>query len=420
MRFQAFRRSFSFWKQYSTDVRENAFFFVLRVFLSHRLHKFLLKKGGTSMGTKPLIIRGGTLVTGFGTKEADIWIEQGQIRRVAKDRLKKRTDHGKTEVFDATGYYVLPGFISLPRMGAGRFLPLEEYRRQLASLIRRGTTCFIDTIRVESWMDEAQVVYQLARHYNSPIDYSVRLQLTADAFTADTLRRLRSRGFFLYEVTLRSVREAAEINWDSLYPSISQSRLAVHLHIPEEAALSVRERSELIRLWTVACLYGKVRTCIKGAEPLQDEFQDVFYRIAQLSNVQEMRELDRLLQDWYSFLPAICPADDWSFPTGKGARSPAELLSLLVRMSSTNIAKAFGCYPQKGCLAAGADADLILIEKDKWLTNFSTGTILKFDEHCFPTYVMSKGKWLYQLGKYTDAVGTGNYLQKLSLYKFSI
>ncbi|MFM1652700.1 amidohydrolase family protein [Brevibacillus sp. B_LB10_24] len=372
------------------------------------------------MGTSPLIIRGGTLVTGFGTKEADIWIEQGQIRRIAKDRLKKRIDSVQTNVFDAAGFYVLPGFISLPRMGADRFLPPQEYQRQLASLVRRGSTCFIDTIHVESWMDEAQVVYQLARHYNSPVDHSVRLQLTADAFTADRLRRLRSQGFFLYEVTLRSLREAAGINWDSLYPVISQSGIAVHLHIPEEAALSVRERSDLIRLWTVACLYGKVRTCIRGVEPLEDEFQDVFYRIAQLTNEQEMRELDRLFQDWYGYFPAICPAEDLSIYIGKGSRTPEELLSLLVRMSSTNIAKAFGCYPQKGCLAAGADADLILIEKDKWLTNFSTTTILKFDEYCFPTYVMSKGKWLYQQGEYTDVVGAGDYLQKLSFYKFAI
>ena len=40
-------------------------------------------------------------------------------------------------------------------------------------------------------------------------------------------------------------------------------------------------------------------------------------------------------------------------------------LNKLVEVSSTNPAKVFGCYPQKGCLTVGSDADFIVVDPEK-------------------------------------------------------
>ena len=48
-----------------------------------------------------------------------------------------------------------------------------------------------------------------------------------------------------------------------------------------------------------------------------------------------------------------------------GVKNGGISLNKLVEVGSTNPAKVFGCYPQKGCLAVGSDADLIVVDPEK-------------------------------------------------------
>lgn len=48
-----------------------------------------------------------------------------------------------------------------------------------------------------------------------------------------------------------------------------------------------------------------------------------------------------------------------------GVRAGRISIEDLVRICSTNTAKAFGLYPRKGVLAPGADADIVLVDPDK-------------------------------------------------------
>ena len=46
-------------------------------------------------------------------------------------------------------------------------------------------------------------------------------------------------------------------------------------------------------------------------------------------------------------------------------------LNKLVEVSSTNPAKVFGCYPEKGTLEVGSDADIIVVDPERNIRHIS-------------------------------------------------
>ena len=376
------------------------------------------------MAGRTVIIRGGTLVTAYGLEEADVWIEDGIIRQIGKETLPiRRTGSGRlTNIFDASGYYVLPGLISLAQLEPYELRHPAAYQRNIRRLIQRGVTSVLHTQRLESWMGPNQVRYRLTPHYNSSLDYGIRIGLDASLFTGTHVRMLRELGFRLFEVTLHRLPDLLQIDWDPLYQLAADGKLAFHLHIPQTAPLTRAERSDVTQLWTSDCLYGRIRTCIaaKGVPPEPRQSAELFYRVVQLEHSQLPAILGQLVRSWYSFLPVFCPIDQWRGRLQPSVPDPERLLQLLVRLASTNVAKAIGWYPRKGCLLPGADADLWLLKKAEWLTNFALSTMLNMSEVCLPDYVMSKGRWIYRQGTYFDLVGSGCYLSDMRPYNYVI
>ncbi|WP_176560158.1 amidohydrolase family protein [Brevibacillus dissolubilis] len=370
------------------------------------------------MSEPSLLIRNATIVTAYGLKEADIWIEHGKIKRVAKDTFSVRVEGEAPLVIDAAEYYLLPGFIQFLSRQTKHHQPKAAYVEEIRRQIAQGVTTVVDSIRLESWMDELQLHYQLTPHYNSPIDYAVRVNLEVHTFTPKRIRKLRDQGFRLLELTVQSLDEVKKIDWDNLYPLFHDARLAVHLHTPKESV--TREQRRLINEWWLQhCFFGKIRTCMEEIEPAHTD-KDDFYRIAMIGGEQIERVLHTIQQNWFGYLPVICPIDRFAERLRKKAYRPDKLLSLLVRVASTNMAKAIGCYPQKGSLLPGADADILFISKQNWLTNYELSSILNFSEICKIAHVMSKGKWVFHEGEHIPVIGTGNILKNLQPYNYAI
>lgn len=94
-------------------------------------------------------------------------------------------------------------------------------------------------------------------------------------------------------------------------------------------------------------------------------------------------------------------------------------LNRFVALVSTNPAKLFGLYPQKGTIAVGSDADLIVVDPDKervidpetlhlrlgW--NPYTGMTLRG----FPDLVLSRGEVIIEDGRCLAKPGRGTYLR---------
>ncbi|OAJ73490.1 hypothetical protein AYJ08_13720 [Brevibacillus sp. SKDU10] len=372
------------------------------------------------------IIRNASVVTQHAVKQADIWIQNGKIVRTHTDTLRREWSSGQARVeIDASDYYILPGFLQVMKAHSLNYRPTQSYVQQIQMLVEQGITTFIDTIKIGKWMDESQCMYQLSPHYNSPLDYAVRIEIMASECHYDRIRQLIKQGFRLIQIVVCTVEEVHRINWNRLYPLLLQEGVSLHLHILGET-ISREDRQIIIEAWLQYCHYGKIRTCINENQT-KDVIKEAisFYHLQPVGKLEEKQKehgwILKHLRDWYSHHSLYASIKELTVPSQFWARGQAErILSLTVRLASTNVAKLAGCYPIKGSLLPGADADLLFLKKDKWLTNHSISTMLILSEVCNPVRVMSKGVFIYQNGTHHSTIGAGKHLRPLRPYNYAM
>jgi dihydropyrimidinase len=95
-------------------------------------------------------------------------------------------------------------------------------------------------------------------------------------------------------------------------------------------------------------------------------------------------------------------------------------LSRLIELLSVNLARLFGLYPQKGTIAAGSDADLVIFDPNKKVT--LSHRILEtrcdwspyegFKVTGYPAITISRGQIIAQNGKFIGKLGQGRYLKR--------
>ena len=94
-------------------------------------------------------------------------------------------------------------------------------------------------------------------------------------------------------------------------------------------------------------------------------------------------------------------------------------LNRFVDLVSTNAAKIMGLYPRKGCLAAGSDADITILDPSR------RGKVTAADLHetdytpweghdifAWPVVTLLRGKVMVENGKYLASAGDGQYLKR--------
>jgi len=106
----------------------------------------------------------------------------------------------------------------------------------------------------------------------------------------------------------------------------------------------------------------------------------------------------------------------WDEGVNTGRLTPSEF----VAVTSANSAKLFNLYPQKGCVAVGADADLVVWDPagTKTLsakTQFSKGDYNVFEGRTvkgIPSHTLSQGKLVFVQGDLRAEVGAGRYIKR--------
>lgn len=95
-------------------------------------------------------------------------------------------------------------------------------------------------------------------------------------------------------------------------------------------------------------------------------------------------------------------------------------LNNLVSLTSTNIAKLLGCYPQKGIIAPGSDADFVIVDLDKEAT-LSAQTLHNNIDYCLfdgmkvkglPVVTISRGSVIVEDGEFKGQKGAGRFIAR--------
>lgn len=95
-------------------------------------------------------------------------------------------------------------------------------------------------------------------------------------------------------------------------------------------------------------------------------------------------------------------------------------LSQICALTSTNIAKVYGCYPQKGLIAPGSDADIAIVDLEK-TSVFSTETLHNNISYCLhdgmqvkgmPVMTISRGEIIVKDGEFLGSKGRGRFIKR--------
>jgi dihydropyrimidinase len=106
----------------------------------------------------------------------------------------------------------------------------------------------------------------------------------------------------------------------------------------------------------------------------------------------------------------------WDAGVNSGRLTPSEFVAI----TSANTAKLFNIYPQKGCIAEGADADLVLWDPQasktiSVKTQRSLGDFNIFEGRTVrgqPSHTISRGAIVYALGDLRAVAGAGRYVKR--------
>lgn len=95
-------------------------------------------------------------------------------------------------------------------------------------------------------------------------------------------------------------------------------------------------------------------------------------------------------------------------------------INKICELTSTNIAKIYGCYPQKGIILPGSDADIVIVNMEKEVT-LSKNVLHNNISYClhdgykvkgYPVVTISKGEVIVEDGEFKGEKGKGEFIRR--------
>lgn len=147
-----------------------------------------------------------------------------------------------------------------------------------------------------------------------------------------------------------------------------------------------------------------------GSKPVRYEEKEVMIAGKELGK-EDFTKIPNGLAALGDRLPIL-----WSYGVGKGYLTPNQFVAL----TSTQPAKIFGLYPQKGTLMPGSDADIVVWDPQKKLTYGVKYAHHRIDHNLFegwdlcgfPEKVFSRGNLIVDGEHWYGRPGLGRYIQR--------
>ena len=455
-----------------------------------------------------LLIKNGEIVTAADRYLADVYCDGGKVVAIGQN-LEKRG--AKDETVDASGQFVLPGFIDphvhmeLPFMGT---VSADDFESGTASGLAGGTTCIIDFVipnRGQSLLEGLKIWRE--RSKKAVADYTFHMAITG--WTGDTAAEMAAvvleygitsfkvfmayKGAImvddgeLYQVMKHAAKLGAVVNvhaenGDAVFALqkelVAGGKLGPEFH-PVSRPSSV-EGEATNRALMMARLHGATAyivhmTCREAVEALEraklagqrcygetcpqylllddsvfakPDFEGSAYVMSPPIRPPHLGHHEALWTGLTSgMLDAVgtdhCPFTMEQKRMGKdnftlipnGAAGVEDRLQLMytygvcdgkfdlqrmVALGSTNPARIYGLYPQKGTVAVGGDADLVLYDPSYTGIRSAKTHHSRSDRNIFegfkvkgrPTTVIVNGRVQFADGKLKVERGAGRFLKR--------
>ncbi|MBV4427524.1 dihydropyrimidinase [Clostridium tyrobutyricum] len=130
---------------------------------------------------------------------------------------------------------------------------------------------------------------------------------------------------------------------------------------------------------------------------------------------------DNIIPDYTKVVNGV-PGIETRFPIllSEGVSKKRFSINKLCEITSTNIAKIFGCYPKKGILAEGSDADIVIVDPNKEVklsadslhNNIDYSLYENIKTKGFPIITISKGNVIVENGRFYGKKGDGQFIKR--------
>src|SRR5688500_3133684 len=176
----------------------------------------------------PLLIKNGRIITATEDYKADIYAADETITRIEKSIDASKLPK-KTEVINAAGKYVFPGFIDphvhiyLPFMGT---FAADDYESASMAALAGGTTTFLEMIcpgpKEEPW--DAYQLWKSQAKKRAAVDYSFHMSVVRfDQKVREQFNRIVKDGVPSFKVFL-AYKGALDLSDEHLYAAMSLAK----------------------------------------------------------------------------------------------------------------------------------------------------------------------------------------------------
>jgi dihydropyrimidinase len=454
-----------------------------------------------------LIIKGGTIVTATEKYVTDIGIEDSKIKVIGK-----LTPDNNTEILDASGKLVMPGFIdahvhlSLPFSGT---ISADTFETGTRAAAAGGVTTVVDfaiqskgsslkeAIKNRKAEADGEVIVDYSLHggitdwnentkaelpdiikkegissFKMFMIYKSEGWLTTDPVLIEALEEtkklggmiqvhaesvdlldsliakhhnqeeMEKYGAWLHVVTRPNIIEAEAIQRAITWAEYTGGHLfIVHMSTGEGAAMVKAARDRGVNVIAETC----PQYLILNEEVFKGENGHLFATCPQIKSKKDGERLWQGLANgdistvgtdtctfnteqkamWkgdFTKIPFGLPGTELMVPLlyNDGVKAGRFSLRKMVEVGSTNPAKVFGLYPQKGSLRAGSDADIVIFDSEKEVivdyknmeTNCDWNPFQGKQLKGYPHLTLVRGKVVGKDGRCIGEKGYGKFVKR--------